>query len=304
MTRFTTRPSTVDDVEHFARIRAVVTPWLGASVAAQRNWFNTASPKSRSTRVCAEVDGQVVGFATGGLNVTTSQVGASELTLLVHPDYRELGIGGALLAEIEEHLKSVGATQVRCWTNDDDRTTAWAKRHGFVQGASDRYSVVDPRMLPPLPPTPDGVTVLGLSEVTPEAVHELDTAAFADEPGDVPYDGMPFEDFMSKIWNGPDLDRYSSVVAIVDGMAVSSVLLDVNPETGWAMSGGTGTLPAYRGRGLAKLLKSVSLRRAAEVGVTAAYTSNDYSNGPMLAINDWLGYEVTASQWSCLKDLA
>ncbi|MEV6526101.1 GNAT family N-acetyltransferase [Longispora sp. NPDC051575] len=303
MTEFTIRPATVDDVEHFARIRAVVTPWLGASIAAQRSWYLSAPARARGIRLCAEVEGQVVGFATGGLNVTTSQVGASALTLLVHPGFRERGIGTALLTAAEEHLRSVGATQLQCGTNDDPKTLAWAERHGFRQGASERYSVIDPRVLPPQPPTPDGVTVVSLAEVTPEAVHELDTIAFADEPGDVPYDGIPFEEFVVKFWDAPDLDRYSSVVAIVDGVAVSSVLLDVNSETGWAMSGGTCTLPAYRGRGLAKLLKSVSLRRAAEVGVTAAYTSNDYTNLPMLAVNDWLGYRVTDRQWSYLKDL-
>ncbi|WP_412541200.1 GNAT family N-acetyltransferase [Longispora sp. K20-0274] len=302
MTEFTIRESAVEDVPEFARIRAVVFPWQGASVANQVNWFRNAAPAAKALRLCAEVDGRIVGFGNCGLNVTTSQVGACDVGVAVLPEFRGRGIGGALLDRFEEHLRSVGGLRAR--GSSDDTSLDWVKKRGYELGASERYSVVDPRVLPPLPATPDGVTVVPLAEITPEEAHRLDTAAFADEPGDVPYDGMPFEDFMARIWNSPDLDKHVSVVAIVDGMAVSSVLLDVNRETGWSISSGTGTLPAYRGRGIAKLLKSVSLRRAAEAGVTAAYTSNDYSNAPMLAINDWLGYRVTDTQWACLKDLA
>jgi GNAT superfamily N-acetyltransferase len=81
----------------------------------------------------------------------------------------------------------------------------------------------------------------------------------------------------------------------------SMTLIEANLETGRSWSGGTMTLPEYRGRGLAKLLKSVALRKAADAGVTVALTANDYTNGPMLAINDWLGYKPTDSEVSLLK---
>jgi hypothetical protein len=37
--------------------------------------------------------------------------------------------------------------------------------------------------------------------------------------------------------------------------------------------------------------------------VTVAYTSNDESNAPMLAVNARLGYQPVAAQWSCLGTL-
>jgi RimJ/RimL family protein N-acetyltransferase len=67
-------------------------------------------------------------------------------------------------------------------------------------------------------------------------------------------------------------------------------------------SGGTGTLPAQRGRGLAKLAKSVALRRAAR-GIAVASTNNNATNRPMLAVNEWLGYRPCATDWSYLKVL-
>ena len=51
---------------------------------------------------------------------------------------------------------------------------------------------------------------------------------------------------------------------------------------------------AYRGRGLALLLKSHSLSRAAELGATIAVTDNDETNAPMLAVNTRLGYRPFA----------
>jgi len=65
----------------------------------------------------------------------------------------------------------------------------------------------------------------------------------------------------------------------------------------------TGTIPAHRGRGLAKLVKSVALRRAAQAGVSGAFTSNDDENGPMLAVNNWLGYRRVQTQFGLLPSL-
>ena len=42
-------------------------------------------------------------------------------------------------------------------------------------------------------------------------------------------------------------------------------------------------------------------RRAAAAGITAAYTSNDAVNAPMLAVNTWLGYQPTATERSFTK---
>jgi GNAT superfamily N-acetyltransferase len=90
-------------------------------------------------------------------------------------------------------------------------------------------------------------------------------------------------------------------MAIVDGVAVAGTFVEADLATGRSWSGFTGVLREHRGRGLAKLVKSVSLRRAVATGITAAYTSNDGENAPMLAVNTWLGYQITAAQRSYQK---
>jgi GNAT superfamily N-acetyltransferase len=71
-------------------------------------------------------------------------------------------------------------------------------------------------------------------------------------------------------------------------------MIRVDRPSGRAHNNLTGTLRAYRSRGLATVLKSHSLHRAAALGVTIAVTDNDETNAPMLAVNAKLGYRPFA----------
>jgi RimJ/RimL family protein N-acetyltransferase len=43
------------------------------------------------------------------------------------------------------------------------------------------------------------------------------------------------------------------------------------------------------------LVKCAALHRAAEAGVVRMYTANYDGNAPMIAVNEWLGYQRTAT---------
>ena len=62
----------------------------------------------------------------------------------------------------------------------------------------------------------------------------------------------------------------------------------------------TGALRDYRGRGLALLAKRPTLVNAAKRGVELVSTENDETNGPMLRVNENLGYRPIGStlRWS------
>ena len=66
----------------------------------------------------------------------------------------------------------------------------------------------------------------------------------------------------------------------------------------------TGTLAAHRGRGLARLVKHHSLRRAAALGIAEVFTFNDETNAAMLAVNTKLGYRPHSQRLSWLKELS
>lgn len=294
------RETTPDDTTALDRIRRAVFEWWVPSVASQQRSFAYNPPEARSERLVAEVDGVVVGFAWSGFNTSTSEEGAGSAAVIVDPAYSGQGVGTALYQRVEAHLREIGVRRAHAYAVDEPRNLAWAERFGWEKGHSARFSMLDPRELPPMPSIPDGVTLTALGTLTAEEAFELDKA-MADEPGDVPND-WSFEDFKHRLWEDPDLDFEVSTVALVDGEPACFTNVQVNPATGRCWSGGTGTHQKFRGRGLAKLVKSAALRKAASAGVTHALTANDYSNGPMLAVNDWLGYKVIASEYSVLKN--
>ncbi len=295
------REATLDDLPAFDRIRQASYSWHFASLAAQRNWFTAIPPRARLLQLAAEVQGTVVGYALAANVVTTKEPGVGFALCAVHPDFRGRGIGTALHEATVAHLEKLEVRRAQGHALDRPDIVACAEARGWSRGASSRYSAVDPNNLPPAPPEPAGATLVDLTALTPEAVYELDRAAAADQPGDVARDGIPYDLWFKRIWNSPDLNHEISQVAIVDGVPVAHTLVETNLETGRCWSGGTATLPAYRGRGLAKALKSAALRKAAAAGITTAITANDYTNAAMLAVNNWLGYQVIDSQVSMLK---
>ncbi len=293
----------IEDIEGMDVVRRALFPWFSASIETQRNWFRTLPAAARAQRLVAVVDGVVVATAVSMLNHHAAEPGQGTVQIQVHPDHHGRGIATKLHDLAEEHLRAIEAVRAQGFALDNPASVGWAKRQSYEVGANERWSVVDPASLPPVPVIPSGVEIVRAAEAGPEACHEIDAVAFLDEPGDVQMGVIPFDEWMDRFWHSPDFDREVSMVALVDGKPAALTMVEVNRATGRAMSTGTATLREYRGMGLAKLLKSVSLRRAAEAGVVAAFTCNDYSNAPMLAINDWLGYRVIGGTRSVLKHL-
>jgi mycothiol synthase len=58
----------------------------------------------------------------------------------------------------------------------------------------------------------------------------------------------------------------------------------------------TATLPEYRRRGLALLVKLAAARWAADAGIERLLTENDEDNAGMLTINERLGYRPLYDQ--------
>ncbi|GHJ45600.1 N-acetyltransferase [Catellatospora sp. TT07R-123] len=297
------RETTLADVPELARIRTASYAWFTASVAAQENWFRTVPEASRPLRLLAEHEGRVAAFGMANLNLQTSVPNTGALTLVADPAFRGRGAGSALHSRLEAHLRDIGATRVHAWGNDDEATLAFAAHRGFTQGARDRFSQVDTRTLPPMPELPPDVRLISLAEAGPRTVYDLDQAASIDEPGDVSYDGTPYDLWLKRYWESPDQQHHVGTVAVVDGVAACATFMEADRAAGRGTSTGTCTLRDFRGRGLAKLVKSAALRKAAELGIHTAITCNDYENKPMLAVNDWLGYQVCAAEWSLLKEL-
>lgn len=289
------RPVGLDDLKDVAAIqRSLYSPWV-MSEAGWRHRMATMPARARDRFVVACVDDVVVGFAWAFLNYHSEETGSATLRLNVLPDHRGKGIGSALYADAMRHFEMLAVSVIRSWVPDNPESNRFAEHRGFERRREMRYSSLDPRVLPPMPEIPDGVTLSDLDSAGIDAVYDWDVSCMSDEPRDFPAEITPKDEWISLYWNDPDHRRDLGVVALADGMVVAGTGVDA--DGAGSSSGFTGVRPAYRGRGLAKLVKSASLRRVAAAGITVAYTANDEANGPMLAVNEWLGYRPVSSQF-------
>ncbi|WP_406040368.1 GNAT family N-acetyltransferase [Micromonospora sp. NBC_00898] len=290
-----------DDAPAVVALRALVYPYLVRGVESTRRMIAEPSPGEEWTAFVAEIDGRVAGWVSAYRNGNTSEADFGDVSLLhVHPEQRGRGIGVALLDAALGHLRPLGIRRVRASALTE--SLPFARRHGFTPSRGLRYSALDLRAAPPLADAPDGVRLLPLAGLDPRRLHAAHVAASADEPGDAPTDALSYANWRYEVWDNLGLDRQASTAVEVDGELVAFSLVKRDGDRMW--SDMTATLPAFRGRGLARIAKIAALHRARDRGVTVAYTSNDESNAPMLAINERLGYRPVAAQWSCLAELS
>ncbi|GIJ28642.1 GNAT family N-acetyltransferase [Micromonospora qiuiae] len=288
-----------NDAPAVVALRTLVFPFLVRGVASTRQLIETPPAGQHWAGFVAEVDGNIVGWVSVSRNNQTTEAVGEVSLLHVHPDCRHRGIGAALLARALAQLAPLAPAWVRGRALPE--ALPFARRHGFAPSREERFSALELHVLPPLAEAPEGVRLLSLAEVDPRRVHRVELLASADEPGDVTGGAIGYEEWRADTWDNVGLDRAASTGAEVDGELVAISLVKRDGTRMW--SDYTATVPAFRGRGLAGLVKLAALHRAAARGVTVAYTGNDAANAPMLAINNRLGYRQVASQWSCVRTL-
>ncbi|MEV1289586.1 GNAT family N-acetyltransferase [Micromonospora sp. NPDC049679] len=269
-------------------------------------WQVASGPAAQHYRLLiAEADGELLGISRTGIMFDTSVPGQAFANISVHPARRGRGAGTALLAAAEEYVTGLGASAIYAWTADDEQSLAFAARHGYRRGRSAHFQRLDlVQGLPPVPPLPEGVELRTAADFIgdPAPIYAADAESALDEPSDVAVDAITYEDWLTYFWHRPDLDRDLTSVAVVDGVVASVTLAQTDGGSRY-WTGMTGTRRAYRGRGLAKLVKTHSLHRARAVGYTEAFTNNDAGNVAMLAVNRWLGYRPSATEWRYIREL-
>jgi len=263
------------------------------TVAGIRYRFESAQPEDRMQSWRAECDGELVGWAYGGLDAFAPVRTAGFAGIVVHPAHRHEGIGAALWDVVSAHLDVIGARRIVAYSSADEDTIAFVRARAFNLEATDTSSGIDPRTLGPPPAAPPGIELRPMSGFAhdPEPIFASDHESAQDEPGPSDYSGMTYETWRRLIWDPPDCDHELSVVALVEGVVVGTTFLYSDRETGRAANSGTGVMRDFRRRGLGLLMKQHSLARAAAAGITRVITQNDDTNAPMLAINARLGYE-------------
>jgi RimJ/RimL family protein N-acetyltransferase len=290
------------DAEGIVALRRAQYPYAVTTPAVLRHHWAHERPAAKALRLVAEDGGEIVAVGRASFNTWTAIEGATSLGLLVARGHRNQGIGTSIYNTLMDHLAGNGATRVEGWGDGDDVVGGFLSKRGFERRHELRYSHLDLREpLPDLPKVADGVRAVPFAETTAEDVFSVDEESIKDEPGDTPADAVAFDEWYDEVWINPAVDHQASTLVYADGKPAAYTIVEVDFETRRMWSGGTGSLRAVRGRGLAKIAKSVALRKAAQLGVEDAYTTNDEVNAPMLAINVWLGYKPCDAQWSYFK---
>jgi GNAT superfamily N-acetyltransferase len=296
-------PATIDDARDAATLKRTVFPESLSTPAGVAHGMGAAPPWAYPLHLKAERHGQLVGWGWAGLDWLSARSTDALAGVIVHPAHRGRGIGSALWGALDAHLGAIGATVVR---GQGDGTTApsFAEPRRFRQTAVQTILALDVTTVETAPAPPSGVCVMPFTafDAERERLFAVDVATVQDEPGDYDFGGMTFADWERETFGHPNFDPELSAVVCVDGEPVGTSLVYADHESGRAVHGGMGILREQRGRGLGLLLKQHVTAWARDAGVVQAFTANDESNAPMLAINRRLGYALYTTRTSWRRD--
>ena len=132
------------------------------------------------------------------------------------------------------------------------------------------------------------------------ALFDLDVEATADIPSVAPIVHPPFEEWRAGVLRVPGFVEGEVLVAMAGDAMVGVAYLEARASTpGVLHQGFLGVRRAWRGHGVAQLLKRATVEVAAARGVSELRTFNDAGNAAMVHINDVVGF-TRATAWITL----
>ena len=280
------------DLERDARalvdLQREVNPTAVTNEAAWLQRIRAVPERARLGIWVAEADGRVVGRGECLRNFFSSRSRSALAGVSVRESHRRRGVGHELYERVLAHAHELEAESLLTTFVESPVGIAFASGLGFEHVRAETLSTLDPATVQL--PIPDEVELRPVRDVDPRLVHAVDLEATLDTPQTEQVDHIPYDEWVQFVLEQPVFTADGSFCAIVDGVAAAVSLFCVDPETGRGLNMFTGTLRAYRGRGLALAVKIATTRWAAEHGVRQIVTTNDETNAPMLAVNRRLGY--------------
>ena len=249
---------------------------------------------------------------------TTDNLHLGIVDLRVRPEHRRRGIGTALLRAMAEHARDADRTTLMTWSWDlVPDGEHFASALGATAGQVIRRGELDLRSLDRalvarwLDVPADVRERYELVEVTgPYPTDQYDEIAEIEAVMDTaPRDGLDVEDHVFDAdWvaqreqqqaDAPG-DRWTTFVRDRDsGRFVGfTQVFFYDDWPGHVDQGNTGVHPDHRGHGLGRWLKAAMVDRIfrERPDSNRVWTTNAFSNAPMLAINDEMGFVVVAKQ--------
>lgn len=289
--------------------------WRRAELRAKA----TGGPAGRGVLLLGRLDGKGAGAALVELPDTDNRH-LAEVMLEVDPSLRRRGVGSAVLAEAE----SLAAADGRHTVTAEDEVAGSAAAYpgaGFAAAAGYTLVLENLRRELALPLEPalvdrlgadaragaEGYGVVTFADHWPEEWLDERAVFGRHMSTDAPLGGMATT---MQRWDPARVRGFEALVAamgrrLLVAVAVSAAdgrpvafsemtVAEAAPAVAWQWD--TLVMPAHRGHRLGLLVKLANLANVASAspGTSTVVTWNARSNGPMIAVNEALGFEVTA----------
>ena len=222
----------------------------------------------------------------------------------VVPTYRRRGLGARLADEVERFARAARVRWVETEARAHELGTALPllRTRGFTeleryQTSRQNPATVDTRQLDELRRdlVTAGIETIALPDIdgerTRQELYRCNMAIWRDMPREphVEWQDPPFATFIRGIFERPSVLLDSFFVAREGDHVVGLSYLLRRPD-GDAEVGDTGVLASHRRRGIARVLKMLVTRHAAQQRIPYVHTDNRADNAGMLAINRALGF--------------
>jgi GNAT superfamily N-acetyltransferase len=226
------------------------------------------------------------------------------------------GIGGALYRHIMDRAGRLGAKRIYGNVLEgDEHSMGFAERRGYQPDGrvarTSRLTLADASDVG-IAEARDSVAKAGIDICTLQEagledaflrrLHDVQFEIEKDIPGGEDYKDTPFELWKKRLLEWPGQSPEHFWIALDGHRPIGLAALDRTSER-TAFNGLTGVAREYRGKGIARALKSRQLAWCRQNGIEHIFTSNDVDNRRMLDINIRLGYKPVPGQIEVVQSL-
>lgn len=262
--------------------------------------------------VAEDEHGFIRGYAEA-FRWSNTRAGKFYVTLVIDKNARGLGIGTALLSDIEGFARANGGTLLVGEVPDHEAgSLGFAQRRGYDIRRHSFTSTLDLSSFDDRATNlvVEGVRASGIrfftlaeapGEQTERALYELMSRTMVDLPGYEAERFMDFETWHSWVVKGVGT-RPDGVIIAADGARLVGVTTSQD-FSDYVYTPHTSVERDYRGRQIALALKLLAIRRAKHRGVAYMRTGNDSENAPMVAINQRLGFVHLSGEYEVTKQI-
>lgn len=315
--RYFLRPFADADYDALSRIDTELDPEVPVSPEHERHWSRVLDAGHLVNEKWAVEDresGRVVAVAAIGQSPYSVDPHKFWVTVLVERNHSQRGIGRALAALLD--AEAIAHRAICFWTTarkDDARSLRFAEHHGFSERRSTWMSELDLAVRPPVALEnqtarfeDDGIRLTTLAQEGPrrEEVRRRLYDLWVETGRDVPrmgdYTPMTYDLFLAELEEPTIIPEAFFLASHEEKYVATSHLERDLAKSDSLIVGYSGTLPAYRSRGLATELKRRTAEYARSHGFRYLRTFNDSLNQPIWAINQKMGFRRIV-EWSQLE---